>query len=369
MHFVWPDMLWSLLVLPALWFAYLWMLRRQRLLAVRYPSLSLIRPALKGHTAWRRHLPPLLLWLALACSLVGLARPFARVVLPADYMTLVMALDVSRSMLAQDVPPNRFEAAKEAAKAFIKDLPPRVRVGIVSFAGSAQLAQQVTDEREELLAAIDRFELQRGTATGSGLLLSLATLLPDAGIQPDPSHAANPWGGYASTEPRGARPLGSSSTASVAKSTPMPVGSYTAGAIILLSDGRRTTGSDPMDAARRAADLGVRVHTVAFGTPEGVIPGMEGYSFFARVDEETLQAVAKTTGGEFFRAQNAQDLKLIYDKLSSRVAMEASDTEVSVLLGLAALMLCIVAAGLSLVWLRPSLALDVADQLVTRRRV
>jgi Ca-activated chloride channel family protein len=212
------------------------------------------------------------------------------------------------------------------------------------------LAQQVTDQREDLLAAIDRFELQRGTATGSGLLLALSTLMPDAGIQLESALYGSSFGSYSA--PGGARPLGSSAAAPSSKPPPVPVGSYTAGAIILLSDGRRTTGPDPMDAARQAADLGVRVHTVAFGTPEGFIPGMEAYSFYARVDEETLQAVAKATGGEFFKAQNAQDLANIYAKLSSRVAMETRDTEVSVLMGLAALLLVVSSLGLSMVWLR-----------------
>ena len=251
MHFVWPEALWSLLMLPLLWATYVWLIKRQRPQALRFPSLMLLRPALQGQRAWRRHVPPLLLWLALACSLLALARPFARVSLPSDYMTLVMALDVSRSMLAQDVPPSRFEAAKDAAKAFIRELPPQVRLGIVSFAGSAQLAQQVTDQREDLLAAIDRFELQRGTATGSGLLLALSTLMPDAGIQLESALYGSSFGSYSA--PGGARPLGSSAAAPSSKPPPVPVGSYTAGAIILLSDGRRTTGPDPMDAARQAA--------------------------------------------------------------------------------------------------------------------
>ena len=352
MHFVWPEALWTLLVLPLLWAAYIWLLKLQRAQALQFSSLILLRPALQGHKAWRRHVPPLLLWLALACSLLALARPVARIVLPSDYMTLVMALDVSRSMLAQDVPPSRIEAAKDAAKSFIRELPSQVRVGIVSFAGSAQLAQQVTDQREDLLAAIDRFELQRGTATGSGLLLALSTLMPDAGIQLESALYGASFGSPG-TSP-GARPLGSTGMPAKAKAPPVPVGSYSGGAILLLSDGRRTTGPDPMDAAKQAADLGVRVHTVAFGTLEGVIPGMEGYSFFARVDEETLQAVAKATGGEFFRAQNAQDLHSVYAKLSSRMALETRDTEISVLAGLAALLLIVSSLGLSLYWLRRS---------------
>jgi Ca-activated chloride channel family protein len=350
MHFVWPEAFWSLLLLPLLWATYVWMIKRHRAQALRFPSLMLLRPALQGQRAWRRHVPPLLLWLALACTLLALARPFARIALPSDYMTLVMALDVSRSMLAQDVPPSRIEAAKDAAKAFLRELPAQVRVGIVSFAGSAQLAQQVTDQREDLLAAIDRFELQRGTATGSGLLLALSTLMPDAGIQLESSVYGSSFGSNGAFG--NARPLGTAPASTAPKPPPVPGGSYTAGAIILLSDGRRTTGPDPMDAARQAADLGVRVHTVAFGTPDGVIPGMEGYSFYARVDEETLQAVAKATGGDFFRAQNAQDLALIYAKLSSRVAMETRDTDVSVLLGMLAWLLVVSSLGLSMVWLR-----------------
>lgn len=352
MHFIWPELLWGLLVLPLAVAAYMWLLRRRRRQAQVYPSLLLIRPALGRFPAWRRHLPPALLLLALAAGLLGAARPSARVVLPADYLTLVMALDVSRSMLARDVPPSRIEAAQAAAKSFLEQLPANVRVGIVSFAGAAQLAQAVTDQREDLVAAIDRFQLQRGTATGSALLLSLATLLPDAGIDLESSiygQDFNRSGGAG-----GARPLGSrKADAPPARETaPMPVGSYTAGAIVLLSDGRRTTGPDPLAAAKLAAHHGVRVHTVAFGTPDGVIPGYEGWSFFARVDEEALQAVAKITGGEFFRAANADDLAVVYQTLSSRFALEKRDTEVSALFAMAVVLLVVTAGALSLVWFR-----------------
>jgi Ca-activated chloride channel family protein len=355
MHFIWPDLLWLLLVWPLAVWGYWWALRRRRRQALVYSGLSLIRPALGRSHGWRRHAPPALLWLAGACCLLALARPTARVTLPADYMSLVLAMDVSRSMLAEDVPPSRIVAAQEAVRGFIKDLPTSARVGIVSFAGTAQLVQPITDDRNALLAAIDRFQLQRGTATGSGLLVALGTLLPKAALDIEamvygPGMGAGMGGGGGMA---GARPLGQAAPSEPAADVrDMPVGSYTAGAIVLLSDGRRTTGPDPLEAARLAARKGVRVYTVAFGTPNGFIPGFEGFSFYARVDEEALQKVAEITGAEFFRATNATDLQRIYAHLSSQLTLEQRDTEVSALLIGAALLAVLLALGLSMRWQR-----------------
>jgi Ca-activated chloride channel family protein len=263
-------------------------------------------------------------------------------------MTLVLAIDVSRSMLAEDVEPNRIKAAQAAVKDFIRDLPPNIRVGVVSFAGAAQLVQGITDQREELVASIDRFQLQRGTATGSGLLMALSTLLPNAGIDLEAAIYGQGFGGYGNS--------GSPAPATPPKAkpsfTPVPAGSYSAGAIVLLSDGRRTTGPDPIEAAKQAAQRGVRVYTVAFGTPNGFIPGFEGWSFYAKVDEETLQAIAKVTEGEFFRAGNSNDLKQIYEHLSTKFALERRDTEISALWAALSLILLFCAGGLSLVWFR-----------------
>ena len=351
MQFIWPDALWAFFLLPLAVAGYFWLLRRRRLQTLHYPSLSLIRPALGQHKAWRRHVPPLLMGLALACVLLALARPMAKVVLPSDQMTLILAMDVSRSMLAEDVPPNRIQAAQEAVRGFLKELPPQVRVGVVTFAGSTQLVQAPTDDRQALLAAIDRFELQRGTATGSGLLLSLATLLPDAGIDLEKMVYGRRFGNSWEPGPDDEKPLNHQPPQG-ASAQPLPVGSYRAGAIVLLSDGRRTTGPNPLAAAKIAADLGVKVHTVAFGTPNGFIPGWEGASFFVRVDEETLMAVAKMTQGEFYRAQNADDLRQIYGELSSQMHMEVQRTEVSVLATAAALLCSVMALCLSLWWHR-----------------
>ena len=345
MRLLWPQALWLLLLVPLLLAGYVWALRRRRLQALAYPSLLLVRPALARQRLWRRHVSPLLMLLALGLGLFGLSRPSARLTLPADYTTLVLAMDVSRSMLAEDVPPSRIVASQTAARQFLQSLPASVRVGIVSFAGNAQLVQPVTEVREDLLAAIDRFELQRGTATGSGLVVALNTLLPEARIDLQ----SLLYGAAAIGRPLGSPPA----AAELAQGVPdAPVGSHASGAIVLLSDGRRTTGPDPLEIARLAARKGVRVYTVAFGTPDGFIPGFEGFSFYARVDESTLQQVAEITGAEFFRASNSQDLQRVYEHLSTQLTLERRDTEISALLALAALVLVLLAWGLSLRWFR-----------------
>lgn len=363
MQFLQPLMLWSLLLVPLMVGGYLWLLKRKRKQVVAFSAVSWILQNMDTPSPWRRHVPPALLAIALALLLLASARPMARVTLPADYMTLIMAMDVSRSMLAEDVEPSRIKAAQKAAKEFLQDLPPNVRVGIVSFAGNAQVVQHVTNQREELIAAIDRFQLQRGTATGSGLLLGLATLRPEANIDLEAAlYNPNPFA-YGDASSGGSRGGSKSLDEKPAtkERTPEPPGSYKGGAIVLLTDGRRTTGPDPLMAAKKAADLGVRVYTVGFGTPNGFIPGYEGYSFFTQVDEEALKAVAKITEADYFKAGSAEDLKKVYQHLSTQFTLEKRDTEVTALLaGLA--LLCIAAAlALSAFWFR--MGLQNADML------
>jgi len=182
MVFLWPSLLWLLLILPLLVLLYLWLLRRRKVQALAYPGLALVRQALGSRAQWRRHLPPLLFLLGLAALLLAAARPLAVLKLPSEQQTIILAMDVSGSMRATDVEPDRLTAAQNAAKAFIEELPRHVRVGVVAFAGTAQLAQLPTQSHDDLLKAIDSFQLQRGTATGNGIMVALATLFPDAGI-------------------------------------------------------------------------------------------------------------------------------------------------------------------------------------------
>ncbi len=219
-------MLWSLLLLPLLVVLYLWLLRKRRRSTVRLASLAVAKAALGKGPGWRRHVPPLLLLLAIGTLLVAMARPMAVITLPLSQRTIILAMDVSGSMRATDVQPSRIVAAQEAAKAFVNDLPREVRVGVVSFAGTAAVVQAPTTSREDVIAAIDRFQLQRATATGSGIILSLATIFPDAGIEISQATGQRNMPAADRTRRRTRR-----------SSRRCEPGSYTSAAIIMLTDG------------------------------------------------------------------------------------------------------------------------------------
>jgi Ca-activated chloride channel family protein len=291
----------------------------------------------------KRHIPPALFLLAMAAMLIAAARPTAVVTLPSNQQTIILAMDVSGSMRAADVQPNRLVAAQNAAKSFIGDLPRHVKVGIVAFAGSAQVAQLPTVNREDLVTAIDRFQLQRATATGNAIVISLATLFPDQGIE-----LAAMQGGSIRERQRGFSIDGDKKEKK--DFTPVAPGSYTSAAIIMLTDGQRTTGVDPLEAAKMAADRGVRVYTVGIGTVDGETIGFEGWSMRVRLDEETLKSIAQKTSAEYFYAGTAQDLKKVYETLSSKLTVEKKETEISALLAMAAAALALLSAGLSLLW-------------------
>ena len=252
-------------------------------------------------------MPPALLLAAIAALLVAAARP-AAVDHAADAAGDDRAGDgrVGQHARRPTCSPNRLVAAQEAAKAFVAELPRSVRIGVVSFAGTAAVVQPPTLSREDVVAAIDRFQLQRGTAIGSGIVLSLATLFPDAGI--DLSQIT----GQRNMPPAPERQARSRSSR---RSQP---GSYNSAAIILLTDGQRTTGPDPMDAAKMAADRGVRVYTVGIGTKDGETIGFEGWSMRVRLDEDTLKSIANMTRADYFYAGTAADLKKVYQGLSAR---------------------------------------------------
>ena len=335
MSFLWPNLLWSLLALPALVLLYLWLLRRRRRSTVRLASLGVAKAALGKGPGWRRHVPPLLLLLAIGTLLVATARPLAVIALPQAQRTIILAMDVSGSMRATDVQPSRIVAAQEAAKAFVTSLPREVRVGVVAFAGTAAVVQAPTTSREDVIAAIDRFQLQRATATGSGIILSLATIFPDAGIEISQATGQRPMPG----------PLGEPKEKDF---TPVEPGSYKSAAIIMLTDGARTTGPDPLEAAKMAADRGVKVYTVGIGTVAGETIGFEGWSMRVRLDEAALKQVALLTQAEYFYAGTAQDLLKVYQSLSSRLVVEKKETEITAFFAAAGALLALLGAALSL---------------------
>jgi Ca-activated chloride channel family protein len=338
MNFLWQEALWLLLLLPLLVMAYLWLLKRRKKTAVAWSSLAVVKEAMGNQRLWRRHVPPALLLLALASLIVASARPTAVLTLPLVEQTVILAMDVSGSMRATDVEPNRLVASQNAAKAFLAELPKSVRVGVVSFAGTAAIVQPPTLSREDVSAAIDRFQLQRATAIGSGIILSLAAIFPDAGID--------------LSQVTGARlmPKAIGDVKPEKEFTPVEPGSYSSAVIVLLTDGQRTTGPDSMDAAKMAADRGVKVYTVGVGTKEGDTIGFEGWSMRVRLDEETLKQVSSATRAEYFYAGTALDLKKVYQSLGSRLSAQKKETEISALFAAAGALLTLLAAGLSIWW-------------------
>jgi len=342
MTFLWPEMLWMLLLVPALVAGYFYILRRKRDAVLRYASLTMVKEAMGASQRFRRHIPPLLFLIALIALILATARPAAVVTLPSQYRTIILAMDVSGSMRATDVQPNRLSAAQSAAKAFVADQPSNVRIGVVAFAGTAAVVQMPTQNREDIIAAIDRFQLQRATAIGSGIIVSLATIFPDEGI--DVSSLI-----YGRNGPRGV-PLDQAGKSEKKEFKPVSPGSYTSAAIILLTDGQRTTGPDSIDAARMAADRGVRIFTVGFGTKAGETIGFEGWSMRVRLDEETLKTIANLTRGEYFYAGTAMDLRKVYETLNSKFLLEKKQMEISSLFAGAAALAALVSALLSLLW-------------------
>ncbi len=324
MTFLWPQFLWLLALAPALVIAYVLLLRRRKPIALRYAGLRIVREAMRPSSA-QRHGPPLLLLAAVIVMLAAAARPAAVVRLPSHHETVILAMDVSGSMKATDVAPDRMTAARNAAKAFVAEQPGGTRIGLVAFSGDASLVQAPTVDRDEIGAALDRLRPQLATAVGSGLLVSLQTLLP--GVQIDLA------GGTPHVPARAATP-----------------GSYEAGAIILLSDGETNAGPDPVQVAELAALYGVRVFTVGFGTARGEMIQGEGWSLHVKLDEQALQHVAEITRGEYFHASTAGGLKKVYETLNARLAFESRHQEITALFAAAAALAAMLAGGLSLAW-------------------
>ena len=343
MTFLWPHNLWFFLALPLMIGAYVWVLRRKRKAALRYAGLSIVKEAMGRGQRIRRHVPPLLFLLAIAAMIAAVARPAAVITLPSQHETVILAMDVSGSMRAEDVEPNRLAAAQAAARSFVNDQPRGTRIGVVAFAGAAQVTQPPTINRDEALAAIDGLQLQEATAIGSGILVSLKALFPDAQFDLQSSHSRR----MVSADRNATT---GSSAAPAQDSKPVRPGSYTSAAIILLTDGQSTTGPNPIEAARLAAERGVRVFTVGVGTASGQIVRGEGWSMRVGLDEESLKTIADLTRGEYFYAGNALDLKKIYQKLNSKLVLEKKETEVTALFSAVAALLAVASALLSLLW-------------------
>jgi Ca-activated chloride channel family protein len=354
MDWLWPSSLILLALVPALVAAYIWALRRRRY-AVRYSSLSLLREALVGQSQLRRHLPFGLMLCGVGSLVLALGRPVAVMSVPAGQTTILLAIDVSRSMCSTDIAPTRIEAAEAAALSFIDGQRAGAQIGIVAFSGLAEVVQPPTVDREALRSAVRSLLTGRRTAIGSGILASI-----DAIATVDPSVA--PSVSDSSTEPAPA---------------PVPQGAYAPAIIVLLTDGANNAGPQPVDAAQQAADRGLRVYTIGFGTANGgEIPrcgqqfiggepgrggngggfgnggfGGGGFGGFRRgIDEETLKKVAEITGGEYRSAESAGELQRVFADLPTALITRHETLEISAIFTAVGALLTAVAVGLSLLW-------------------
>lgn len=330
--FQWPELLWLMALVPLLIWVY-WRSRRHSALApARYPGLT--SQLLKENKWWTR-LGALAFLLGLIALLLAVARPQALLALPLRQIDLMLVIDTSASMRATDTPPNRLAAAQEIAKKFVDELPTHVRVGIVSVAATASLAQSPTKDREALRQAVDRLDAQRGTALGSGIVIALATLRPDADLDVEKlttGRSSRQW----------AKDPTKPADRTLEKQEP---GSNKSMAVIVLSDGKPTLGPDPKETSKLAADLGIRVYTVGIGTLQGGSVKLDGMTMRVKLEEEALQDIAKSTMAEYYQGSNSQELKKIFQSLNARLILEKpKQTEItSLFIGLGTALVLIAA--------------------------
>lgn len=318
--FRWPGALWGLLLLPALAALYADLVRRRSRRTWVHPDVATLVQAVAQGRRWRQHAPAALFGLALLVILLSLGRPTAPLPVPASNVYVVLSIDVSRSMLAQDIFPNRLEATKRAAVDFVRTMPQGAHIGLVSFSSYATLLVPPTTDHERVIRAIEGLVAEFATAIGDGLLEAVYAL---------PGR----------TRPR-----------ELSEPPPPLQGKLPPATVILMSDGQSNRGVLPSDAARIARDQQVKVYTVGVGTPEGTFLNLGGRMIWVRLDEETLREIAAITDGSYFHASSAYELRRVYRQLGRTIGWERKPTEVTSLLSAAAAVLLVFSLALSLVW-------------------
>jgi Ca-activated chloride channel family protein len=311
---------------------FIWMyasLQRRRL-AADDDGFGMVQSVLRHKTGIRRHIPAIFFLLGLGILIFSLARPHAVANLPRVEGTLILAFDVSGSMAADDLEPTRLEAAKAAARNFVQRQPPSVKIGVVTFSESGFAVQAPTNEQETVIAAIDRLTLQRGTSLAQGIIASLNAIAISLGEDP---------------------PLiGDPASTAEAMPTPLPSGEYRSAVIVLLTDGENNAPPDPFAVAEIAADQGVRIHTIGIGSVAGANLDIEGFTVHTQLDEATLQEISRLTDGEYFKAQDEQELQQIYEGIDLQFVTKPERLEVTSVFAGASILTMLIGAMLSLVW-------------------
>ncbi|MGD9892274.1 MAG: VWA domain-containing protein [Dehalococcoidia bacterium] len=337
MTFMWPQALVALLLIPILVGVYIWMQRRRSRYAVRFASVAMVRQAVGKGPGIRRHIPAAIFLVALAAMIVALARPEATISVPRNTGTVMLVIDVSGSMQATDVKPNRMEATKSAAQEFVNRQPKGVKIGVVSFSDFGALVQPPTRDKEDVMQAIERLRPQRGTNIGGGLQAALDALYEGSDTaRPEPTPAGPSISGRQPATPP---------PTNAARDAQTPPAS-----IVLVSDGESNVGPPPIEVAQEAQRAGVKVYTIGIGTPEGVNLNIQGRRVFTRLDEDSLKGMAELTGGRYLQAQDESELRSVYDELAREREFEEEKTEITVGFTAGALLLSLIGGILSLLW-------------------
>lgn len=329
MKFIWPTLLISLLCIPLLVLLYLRIQQRRSKFAARYGSLGLVQDAGGRSAGMRRHIPALFFLIGVTILILSLARPQARVSLPRVEGTVILTFDVSGSMAADDLKPTRMEAAKAAAEDFVKNQPPGVLIGVVAFSDGGISVQVPTEDREAILATINRLVPRRGTSVGNGILVSLNTIAVNAGDPPL---------------------LNTDSLATPEATLAVPDAKYPSAAIVLLTDGENNETPDPIAAAQLASDLGVRIYTVGIGTTAGSILNIEGFTIHSQLNETVLQQISEMTGGAHYNAGTEEELRRIYADLRPQFVIKAEDVEITSIFAGISILILLIGGMFSLLW-------------------
>ena len=343
MKFLWPSMLLALLVVPLVIGLYLSINRKRRSLAAEFGG---VQPSSSRAPGLRRHLPAALFLISLVIILVALARPQAEVKLPRVEGTVILVFDVSASMSATDVEPSRMETAKTAAREFVLSQPETIKIGIVSFSSSGFTVQTPTNDPNLLLAAINRLQPTSGTSLGQGILAALHTIAVDAGmvtdVQPTPAEPSS--GGNPS---QGAQELMRAEDRLLEQ---LPEGPYPPSVIVVISDGENNQSVDPLRAAIAAAERGVRIDALGFGTTAGADIEVDGFIVHTVMDEATLQLITQAAGGKYYAGQGEQDPRAVYANLVPQLVVKPELMELTALLAGASMLSLLIGGLLSMLW-------------------
>ena len=341
MTFIWPTALLLLVVVAGLGVLYVLAQRRRNRYALRYANLSLVREAIGKGPGWRRHVPPALFIVALAFMAIAVARPQAVVAVPSQEGTVILAIDVSGSMLAEDMRPNRMEAAKAAARLFVEKQSESVKIGVVSFSGDASIVQSPTTDKTLVIAAINRLRAQRATAIGRAILVSLDAINESMGSEEDlPSSILQQQGQPGAP----ATPRPSATVPSYLQ------GQHSSASIVLMSDGQNNQFPAPLDIVDQAVSRGVRVYTIGLGSAGGAVVRLQGRAVRTALDEATLKKIAEVTEAEYFNANTEADLRAVYENLTTQLVIRNEKTELTAYATLAAAIFAVFAGAFSLLW-------------------